>query len=334
MSKTCITAILITAASWLPTAAHAEPIRVVASFSILGDMVRQIGGDDVVVQTLVGPDGDAHVFQPSPRDTRALADADLVVENGLGLEGWMPRLVEASGFKGPRVVASDGITPIAGSEEEGEAHEDHAQAHDEEAHEDHAHDHDEEAHDHDHAAHGHDHGPSDPHAWQDLANGIVYARNIAAGLEAADPAHADAYRQRSEAYIGTLTALDAELRAALAKIPPEHRKVVTSHDAFGYFAHAYGIDFIAPEGVSTESEASAADVARIINQIRDEKITAVFVENISDRRLVDQITRESGAVVGGTLFSDALSGPDGPAPTYVEMFHNNMRQIVAALTGA
>ncbi|MCM2504658.1 metal ABC transporter substrate-binding protein [Aureimonas altamirensis] len=304
-----------------PGLAAAEPIKVVASFSILADMTREIGGDAVEVQPLVGPDGDAHVFQPSPADTRKLADADLVVMNGLGFEGWMPRLVEASGYAGKTVVASTGVVELKSEE-----HDEHEHEHG------HAHDHD---HDHGHedaASHeGHDHGPIDPHAWQDLSNGVVYARNIADGLAEADPANAEGYRQRAAAYVAEMQALDAEVKAELATIPQDRRKVVTSHDAFGYFARAYGVEFIAPEGVSTESEASAADVAAIISQIRAEGITGVFVESITNSRLIEQIARETDAHVGGTLYSDALSDASGPAPTYLDMFRNNTRKILDAL---
>lgn len=291
------------------TGAHAqEPLPVVASFSILGDMTSRIGGEHVAVTTLVGPGGDAHVFEPTPADARALGRAKLLVTNGLQFEGWLPRLVATSGFKGETAVAATGVTPIAFVQEEPEAHDDH---------------------DHDHA--GHDHGPSDPHAWQDLANGQIYARNIVEALKTADPAHAGDYEANGAAYIAEMKALDAEIRGELDDVPAEARKVVTSHDAFGYFGKAYGIAFIAPNGVSTEAEASAADVARIIDQIRDEKIRAVFVENISDPRLVERIAAETGAEIGGSLFSDSLSAPDGPAPTYLDMFRHNAGELAKAL---
>ncbi|WP_062211489.1 metal ABC transporter substrate-binding protein [Aureimonas sp. AU12] len=296
-----------------------DPLKVVASFSILGDMVHEIGGDHVEVTTLVGANGDAHVFEPSPKDARALGEAKLLVVNGLNFEGWMPRLVKTSEFKGETVVASSGVTPRAFTPEETEKEE--AETH--EAHADHA---AEAGHDHDH-----DHGAVDPHAWQDLRNGEIYARNIAEGLAKADPENAADYHAKGEAYVAELKALDTQVRSELAAIPAERRKVVTSHDAFGYFAGSYGIQFIAPEGVSTESEASAGDVAKIIDQIRAEKITAVFVENISDTRLIDQIARETGARIGGSLFSDALSDANGPAPTYEQMFRSNAAEIVKAL---
>ena len=304
----------------------AEPLKVVASFSILGDMVAEIGGDAVVVTTLVGPDGDAHVYEPTPADATGIAAADLLVVNGLDFETWLPRLVSASGFKGVEVVASAGVTPRAfrtmtrttttrrpaptattmimtrpptTTTTRG--------------------------------------GPPSPrrqrsHAWQDLGNGVIYAKNIAAALAKADPDNAATYEANGAAYIAALETMDAEVKAAFAAIPAERRKVVTSHDAFGYFGAAYGVEFIAPTGVSTEAEAGAPDVARIIDQIKHDKITAVFVENISDTRLVDQIASETGAVIGGALFSDALSGPDGPAPTYLDMFRHMFGTLTAALS--
>ncbi|WP_406854863.1 metal ABC transporter substrate-binding protein [Alsobacter sp. KACC 23698] len=276
-------------------AAPAERIPVVASFSILGDFVRQVGGDRVQAVSLVGPNGDAHVFQPSPADARTLAGARLVVVNGLGLEGWIDRLVRASGSRAPVVTASAGVKPLE-SREGGEAP--HA----------------------------------DPHAWQDVANAKAYVAAIRDGLSAADPAGKAVYDERAAAYLAQLDALDAEVRAAIARIPADRRRIVTTHDAFGYFGRAYGVAFIAPQGVSTEAEASARDVARIIRQIRAEKVPAVFLENVSDPRLMQRITRETGAKVGGKLYSDALSEQGGPAGTYIEMIRNNIRELSAALS--
>lgn len=307
----------------------AEPLKVVASFSILGDMVQEIGGDAISVTTLVGPDGDAHVYEPTPADASSIASADVLVVNGLDFETWLPRLVSAAGFKGVEVVASAGITPRAFDEHDDDDH--GADAHDHHDHDDHDQGHGAAGHGgHDHHP-GHHHGPDDPHAWQSLANGVIYARNIAAALAAADPENAATYEANAAGYIAALEALDAEVTAAFAAIPADRRKVVTSHDAFGYFGDAYGVEFIAPTGVSTEAEASAADVARIIDQIRHDNIAAVFVENISDTRLIEQIANETGAVVGEPLFSDALSGPDGPAPTYLDMFRWNTEQLAGAL---
>jgi zinc/manganese transport system substrate-binding protein len=299
------------------------PLKVVASFSILADMVRQIGGEHVELAALVGPDGDAHVFEPTPADAEKLARAQVLVVNGLDFESWLPRLVEASGFAGTTVVASEGVRPRGLDE----AEDDHA-AHGEAA-EGHDHEH-EHAADHDHHHHGH----QDPHAWQSLANGVIYARNIGRALAEADPVHADDYRRATEAYASRLQDLDAEVRAEITVIPAERRKVVTSHDAFGYFGDAYGITFIAPVGRSTEAEPSAFDVARIIDQIRQEGISAVFVESIANTRMIEQIAQETGAAIGGALYSDALTGPDGDAPTYERMFAWNARQLARAMAGS
>ena len=310
---------LTTALAILPISAFAQDkLPVVASFSILGDMVAEVGGDRVAVTTLVGPDGDAHVYAPTPADAQTVAAAKVVFVNGLGFEGFLDRLIEASEFKGTVVVATDGIKPLEMAEE---GHDDHA--------EDKAHA-EGEAHDHDGHA-GHDHGANDPHAWQSVDNAKIYVSNIAAGLIAADPAGEDVYSANATAYLAELSGLDAEIKAAMIALPENRRSVVTSHDAFGYFAAAYGMTFHAPEGLSTESEVSAADVASLITQMKAEAIPAVFMENITDGRLLEQITSETGAKIGGTLFSDALSGSDGPASTYLDMMRHNVTTLTAAL---
>ncbi len=320
LAGACLTAVL-------GTAQAAEPLKVVASFSILGDIVREVGGADISLTTLVGPDGDAHGYEPTPGDARKLAEARVLVVNGLDFETWLPKLTKASGFAGQTVTASQGVAPrkFAGHGD-GDGH-DHDHDHD------HKHDH---KHDHDHDDdqkhdHHHHHGDADPHAWQSLANGVIYARNVANGLAAADPAHAQAYRQRADTYIAKLQALDASVRKSFDAIGADRRKVVTSHDAFGYFGDAYGVTFIPAMGVSTDAEPSAREVAAIIEQVRRDKVPAVFVENISSPKLVQQIARETGAKVGGTLYSDALSKPGQPGATYLEMFEWNARQLAAAL---
>lgn len=277
----------------------AEKIKVVTSFSILGDMAREVGGERVEVTTLVGPNGDAHVYQPTPADAKALAVAKVLVFNGLGLEGWMTRLEQSSGFKGLLVMASKGVKSQQ-MDDEGRGK-------------------------------GKPKKVTDPHAWQSLTNGKLYARNIRDGLIKADPAGKAVYEANATKFISAIEALEPEVRSAIASIPADHRKIITSHDAFGYFGTAYGMEFISPEGVSTESEPSAQDVAKIIMQIKNQKIPAVFVENITDKRFLEQISRESGAKIGGTLFSDALSAPDGPAPSYLEMFRHNVRTLKSAL---
>ena len=278
------------------TPAHAaEPLQVVASFSILGDMVEQLGAGHVTVTTLVGPDGDAHVFEPTPADAKALRGADLVVINGLGLEGWLPRLIQASGYRGPLVLASRGIHPRT-MQEDGKT-------------------------------------ITDPHAWQDLRNGETYAANITAALAAADPADAADFTAAGERYRARLAGLDQEVRREIAAVPQAARRVITSHDAFGYFAAAYGIDFIAPVGFSTEAEPSAGDLARIVRQMRATGVKALFLENMTDPRLIEQLAREADATIGGNLYADALSPPTGPAPTYTAMFESNVPKLVAAMSG-
>ena len=301
------------AAALISTAAHAQPLEVTTSFSILGDLVGQVGGERVKVRTLVGADEDAHAFQPRPSDARNVGGAALVVVNGLGFDDWMVRLARSGGYKGEVVVASAGIDTLAMTTDE---------------------------HDHDH---GHDHGDEDdkanakavdPHAWQDVGNVRRYVANIADALTKADPAGATAYRANAERYDGELKALDTEIRAAFAALPAERRKVVSSHAAFGYFGRAYGIRFLSPVGVSNNAEPTAQGVARLIRQLKAEKVPAVFIENVADSRLIERIRSESGAQIGGTLYSDALSKADGPAPSYVQMMRANLDALRQALRGA
>lgn len=273
-----------------------DRIKVVATFSILGDLARNVGGDRVEVAVLVGPNSDVHVYSPTPADAKKVGGANLVVVNGLGLEGWMARLVEASGTKAPTVVASRGIRPRKMEEE-------------------------------DHPGHM----VTDPHAWQSIANAKVYVANIRDGLSKADPAGKATYEANAAAYLAELDALEREVNAAIARIPADHRKVITTHDAFSYFGDAYHMQFISPEGVSTDSEPSAKDVAKIINQLKRRKIPAVFMENIVDPRMMRQIAKETGAKIGGTLYSDALTDAKGEAPTYIDMVRHNIRQLTAAL---
>jgi zinc/manganese transport system substrate-binding protein len=294
----------------------ADKVKAVASFSILGDMVKQVGGDRVEVVTLVPPDSDAHVFDPTPADAKTLAGAQVFFVNGLGFEGWLARLEKASGFKGKAVVASTGVKPHTMIEEAGHEHGAAEEDHDEHAKDEH---HDEEE-------------VTDPHAWQDLGNGRLYVANIRDGLIAADPDGRAVYEANAAKYLDAIAKEEIAVKAAIAGLPKERRKIITSHDAFGYFGAAYGLEIIAPEGVSTESEASAQDVAKIIRQIKEEKIPAVFLENITDHRLLDQIAKETSAKIGGTLYSDALSAPDGPAPTYLDMFRHNVGTLTAALS--
>ena len=258
-------------------------IKAVATFSILGDLVREVGGAAIEIVTLVGPDTDAHTYQPKPTDARALSAAQALVSNGLGFEGWVERLAEAASFKGKHIVASAGIKS------------------------------------------------ADPHCWQDVACARRYVANIAAGLADVDPANAAHYRARAAAYDARLAALDAWIRSEIAKVPAGKRKAITGHDSFGYFASAYGVQFHAPRSLNADSEPSARDVATLIRQVREQHIKALFVENMTNPRLVDEIARESGAVVGPRLYTDALSKADGPAPTYEAMMRYNVTALVAGM---
>ena len=310
-------AILALPALLLPGLARAQapaaPPLVVASFSILGDMLREIAGPRIRLRVIAGPDADAHAFQPRPSDAEALRGAALVVRNGLGFDAWIDRMIRAAGYRGPVVTATEGIAPRQMDR-----------------------------------THNHDHGGgasrrqghavearivADPHAWQDLRLGIRYLRTLAAGLAAMDPAQAAATSAAAEAYAARLEALDGWVRAQLATVPPERRKVVTSHDAFGYFGAAYGVTFLAPQGVSTEAEPSAGEVARLIRQIRAERITAVFLENMGNPATLERLAREAGVSVRGRLYADALSPPDGPAPNYEAMFRHNLGLLVPAMRG-
>ncbi|MDB4830055.1 metal ABC transporter substrate-binding protein [Paracoccaceae bacterium] len=284
-----------------------EPIPVVATFSILGDMVERIGGEHIALTTLVGPDGDSHVYQPTPKAARSVAESDVLFLNGLDFEGWLERLAEAASFDGAMVVATNGVVPIAFDD-----HDDH----DDEKHDDHA---------------GHDHGAFDPHAWQSLENAVIYANNIAAGLAQADPENAGDYYANRAAFVAEVEMLSADIEAMMKSLPADKRTVVTPHDAFGYFAAAYDLTFVAPQGISTESEVSAGDVAALITQIREESISAVFIESITDNRMMKQIANETGATIGGTLYSDALSAKSGPASTYLDMMRHNATTLFDAL---
>lgn len=282
--------------------------KVVASFSILGDLVAQVGGDRIDLHVLVGPNQDAHVYQPQPADSARISGADLVVVNGLGFEGWIDRLIQASGYQGLTVVATEGLPGLPLSEEWGALEEEGAVA-----------------------EHGNVHGKVDPHAWQSPKKVRRYIHNILQGLTAVDPAGADEYRHNTRTFLRALRSLEQEITEALAAIPEKNRTVVTNHDAFAYFGKAYGLTFVAPQGMSTDSEVSARDLANLIKQIRREKIPALFLENITDRRLLDLVAKETDARIGGILYSDALSAPDGDAGTYLTMMRHNLHTLVSAL---
>ncbi len=281
-----------------------EPLPVVASFSILADMVKQVGGPHVEVTSLVGPNSDAHVFDPTPADAKRLASAKLVVVNGLGFEGWLDRLIKSSGYKGPVLTASKGVKTIPMAES---------------------------GHGHSHV-HKHSHAVPDPHAWQSLLNARQYIENIRVALSAAMPAHSADFQARATDYLKQIDALEKSTRARIAAVPMERRRVITSHDAFGYFARAYKVTFYPLQGLSTASEPSAADVVRIVNEIKKNKVTAIFAENISDPRVLERVAKDTGAKIGGTLFADALSVPGTQADTYLKMFELNVSTIVAGIS--
>lgn len=273
-----------------------ERVKVVATFSILADLVKNVGGERIELTSLVGPNGDAHVYAPSPADAKKVTEAKIVFVNGLGFEGWIDRLVKASGSKATLAVASRTLKTRKSGD-----------------------------------SHGHGHADADPHAWQSVANAKIYVGNIRDALSVADPAGKDVYAKNATTYLSRLDALEREVREAVGKVPADRRRVITTHDAFGYFQDAYGIEFVAPQGVSTEAETSARDVAKIIAQIRRQKIPALFLENISDSRLLNRIASETGAKIGGTLYSDALTPENGDAPTYIDMIRHNIKTLSVAL---
>jgi len=288
--KTTFAAGLLAAVTAIP--AFADDIKVVASFSILGDMVAQVVGDHAEVTTIVGPDADAHVYQPSVADARAVAQADVIFVNGMGFETWSDTLITEAGSEGAVFVATEGVTPVLVD------------------------------------------GEIDPHAWNALTNGVVYVQNIADAMSQSMPEHATEFQANAASYISTLYALHAETLQRLAALPEDRRTVVTAHDAFGYLADAYGMNFIAPIGIDTEAEPSAQELAALITQIREEGVAALFVENITSPALVQQIADETGLMIGGQLFSDALSERGGPATSYLAMFEHNLGQLLAALEGS
>ncbi len=282
--------------------AAASPPRVVATFSVLGDMVRRVAGTSVALAVLVGPDGDTEAYEATAADARAVADADLLVMNGLNpeFEPWLPDLMARAQFHGTRLVASDGVRVLKKAEE-GNAPRSAAPA------------------------------EIDQHAWHDAANAAVYAANIAAALARVDPAHAEDYRTRGEAYKAELLALDGWARQHVAAVPAAKRRVISSHDGFAYLARAYGITMIGARGWTNDKEPTAAQVAQLIRQIRQDKTRAMFVENMSDPRLVQRIASETGVELGGKLYSDALAPPGEDGDTYVKMVRHNIETLRAGM---
>ncbi len=319
-------ALVLAALALAPLPAYADPLKVVASFSVIGDFANAVGGDHIDLTTIVGANGDIHVYEPTPADAVAMSKADVILANGLALEGFLDRLVAASGTSAPLIELTSGIATLASTEADEHDHEDTDHDHD--------HEHDEDAADHVHADEDghHHHGDLDPHAWHSVANAGVYVKNIETAFCAADPDNCPVYTANAAAYLDELAALDADIHQMVDAIPDNERTIITSHDAFAYFGHDYGLTFLAPQGVSTEAEPSAADVASLIRQIRDEHAAAVFTENVTDPRIVEQIAEETGISVGGELYA-LLSGPDAPAATYIDMARHNAETISAAILG-
>lgn len=332
-------------------AAGTEPLAVMASFSIMQDLVRQVGGDRVKVETLVPAGADTHVYQPGPAQARQLAASKLVIINGLGFEGWLPRLIRSSGYKGPVIEAAQGIRTLAASDDHGHSHDhddDHEDEHDHDEADTHDDDHDHdkaEGHSHSHAKsagessrddHGHEHahaGMRDPHAWQDVFNVRRYVANIAQALCEAAPADCEGFRQRARAYDKQLVLLDRQIHQAIEAVPRERRRVMVSHAAFGYYAKAYKLEFLAPVGVSTEAEPSAATVGKLIREAREKEVKAFFFENNSDPRLLQRMASELKDIRIGELYADSLSKASGPAPDYLSMMRFNTTAITRALLG-
>jgi zinc/manganese transport system substrate-binding protein len=300
MAKRVLSKVMVSAAFLLALAGPvvaAEKPKVVATFTIIGDLVEAVGGDAVTVTTLVGPDGDAHVFEPRPSDVAAVAQADLIVANGLGMEPWLERLTEAADFKGKTVIASADVTPLPFKEE----------------------------------ADGSGVMPDDPHAFQDLSNGRLYVKTIAAALESVAPNQADAIAARAAKLDGEMAALDQEIKAKLGALPTANRRILTSHDAFHYFGKAYGLDILSIQGISTETEPSAADLGAIARQAKSGQVKAIFLENMSNPTLAQTISSESGMPVGGELVADALTKQGGLAPHYLDMFKYNLAELLKVL---
>ncbi len=289
-------ALAVTATLAFAGPVSAKTLHAVASFTVLADMVHQVGGDHVEVVSLVPPNGDPHDYEPTPDDAKRLKSADVVFTSGLGLEGWFARLAKASGYAAAPVIASDGIKQRK-MEEDGKT-------------------------------------IADPHAWNSIPNATIYVHNIEAALSKADPADAATFRANAEAYQATLKALDGYAHAQIDGVAAADRKVLTTHDALSYFGAAYGVKFLSPLGFSTENEPSASAVAQVMKQIRAEHVGTYFFENSNDPRLVKQIAEATGAQPGGELFVESLSPPDGPAPTYADMFKYNVDKLVAGMKAA
>jgi len=268
-----------------------KPI-VVATFSVLGDLVKIVAGDSVEVVTLVGPDGDAHTFEPTPKDGVSLAEADVIFENGVGFEAWLDKLYSSSKSKAKRVVVSEGLRLRTLENEH------------------------------------------DPHLWHDVKNAIHMVGVIRDKLAEADPPNADKYRANAAAYLDRLNTLDAWVVEKVGTLPKAKRKLVTSHDTFGYFADRYGFEVVGSglESVSTEaSDPSPAAFAKLVGEIKAAKVPAIFAENVHNPKLMERLAKEAGVKVAPPLFTDALGKPGSEGDTYEKMMRYNVSTIMDAL---
>ena len=289
------------------TLASGERLRVVATTSILADVVAQVGDDRIEIRQLIPLGVDPHAFEPTPQDVRALAEADLVFVNGFGLEAFMADLIRQAGSGTPVISVSQGITPLPFESEEHDGREEAEGAH---------------------AEHG-----VDPHTWLDPNNVVHWTDNIEASLRAVDPAHAEVYAARANVYRAELTALDSEIREAVSRIPPEDRKLVTDHDELGYLADEYGFTVIGTviPGASSLAEPSAAQLAALLDQVRQQRVPSVFVSSVVNPSLVDTFAEDAGIRLA-TLYAHSLTPPEGPASSYLELMRYNAETIAAALT--
>ena len=282
--------------------AHADRMPVAATFSVIGDMLGRVGGEDIALKTIVGPGGDTELYQPTAADVATVAGARAVFLNDLNeeFEPWLEPLLKQAAFKGGKIVVSKGVRTLTAEEE--------------------------------HPVSGRlQPSAIDQHAWLDPRNGVIYVRNIAEALARLDPGHAADYRSRATAYVKEIEALDTWARAEMAAVPAAKRRALSSHDSLQYFASAYGITLLSVNGWTNKSEPSAAELAKLARQIRTERVKAVFLDSITDPRALQRIAAETGATVGGTLYGDALSAPDGEAPTYLAMIRYDVTTLKAGM---
>ena len=307
--------------------AQAEQLKVLSSFTIIGDMVQNVGGEHVAVSNLAGHGVDLHHFEPKPSNIKKFTDdseVKLLFINGLELEPWIESIKDSSGFKGETIVVSEGVKAIKFADIHGNDHEDEHDDHGDEHTDDH-HDH----HEHDDAHDQHDHGEWDPHAWQNPLNAVVYVENILKALKVADPDNAKAYEENAANYVTEIKKLNDETKQAFAALPEEKRRFATNHEAFAYLADAYDLTQIPVSGVGG-AEPSAAQVAEVIEGLKEHKVGAVFFENTTNNRLIEQVARDTNVKIGGTLVADALE-KEGEGSTYLGMVKKNTTTLLEAL---